>query len=42
VGEAEEAAASLPESGEREEMAEHCAAQGITRDRLVSLLGGSP
>jgi hypothetical protein len=41
-GEAEGAAASLPESREREEMAERCAAQGITRDRLGSLLGGSP
>jgi hypothetical protein len=40
--EAEKAEASLPESTEFEEIAKYCAAVGITRDRLVSLLGGSP
>ena len=40
--EAEKAQASLPESADLEEVAKHCAAVGITRDRLINLLGGSP
>jgi hypothetical protein len=40
--EAAEAEAALPESTELEEMAKYCAAFGISQDRLVSLLGGSP
>jgi hypothetical protein len=40
--EAAKAETLLPESAELEEIAQRCTALGITRDQLVSLVGGSP
>lgn len=40
--EAHKAETLLPEVAELEEMAQRCAALGITREQLVNLMGGSP
>jgi hypothetical protein len=40
--EARKAETLLPEEAELEEMAQRCAAVGITREQLVNLMGGSP
>jgi hypothetical protein len=42
VDEAERAQSSLPETVESEELMEILGEHGITRDSLISLLGGSP
>jgi hypothetical protein len=42
LDEAEQLEASLPDTADIDDVARLCAARGITRDRLVSLLGGSP
>jgi hypothetical protein len=39
---ARQAELSLPESADLDRVAEFCHARGITKDMLVSLLGGSP
>jgi len=39
---AEQAEVSLPESADFDRVAEFALAHGITRDTIVSLLGGSP
>jgi hypothetical protein len=39
---AEQAEVSLPESADLDRVAEFALAHGITRDTLLSLLGGSP
>ena len=40
--EAEQAESSLPDTADFDQVAEFAIARGITRDTLVSLLGGSP
>jgi hypothetical protein len=40
--EADQAESWLPESAEADHMLELCLMHGITRDKLVSLMGGSP
>jgi hypothetical protein len=40
--EATKAETLLPESAELEDIARRCTALGITRDQIVSLVGGSP
>jgi hypothetical protein len=42
LDEAERLEASLPETADIEDVVKLCAPRGITRDTLVSLLGGSP
>ena len=39
---AEWAEASLPETADFEYVVKACASRGVTRDTLISLLGGSP
>jgi hypothetical protein len=39
---AEQAKVSLPETADLDRVAEFALAHGITRDTLISLLGGSP
>jgi hypothetical protein len=41
-GEAERVASSLPDPVDLEEVAEHLFPYGITKDELISRMGGSP